>query len=205
MNFSFNKNENSLVRMRRNDWVRNKNQVSRTYLEMFTHATNNITILSSYFLPGTIFRKSLRRAIKRGVKVRVIIAGLSDIPVSKNAERFLYDWLLRNKIEIYEYNQKILHGKMATCDGEWLTIGSYNVNNISAFASIELNLDIKNPIFTKQVDETLQQITESQCTLITHEHLARTTNLFKRIIRWSSYIVIRFMFYIFTFYYRRQK
>jgi cardiolipin synthase len=193
------------VRMRRNDWVRNKDQVSRTYIEMFTHARSNITILSSYFLPGTLFRKALRRAIKKGVKVRVIIAGLSDIMISKNAERYLYDWLLRNKIEVYEYNQQILHGKMASCDGEWITIGSYNVNNISAFASIELNLDVKNKNFTRSVDKTLDQIIKDHCTVVTAETLKKSTNVFKRVIRWSSYIIIRFMFYLFTFYYRKQK
>jgi cardiolipin synthase len=205
LHFNFSEEENSQVRMRRNDWVRNKDQVSRTYIEMFTHARSNITILSSYFLPGTLFRKALRRAIKKGVKVRVIIAGLSDIMISKNAERYLYDWLLRNKIEVYEYNQQILHGKMASCDGEWITIGSYNVNNISAFASIELNLDVKNKNFTRSVDKTLDQIIKDHCTVVTAETLKKSTNVFKRVIRWSSYIIIRFMFYLFTFYYRKQK
>lgn len=205
VNHRYSEEENSLVRMRRNDWVRNKNQISRTYIEMFTSAKESITILSSYFLPGTLFKKALRRAIRRGVKIRVIIAGMSDIMVSKNAERYLYDWLLRNKIEVYEYNRQILHGKMATCDGEWITIGSYNVNNISAFASIELNLDVKNPTFTKSVDQTLDEIIRDQCTLVTEESLKKTTNILKRLLRWSSYIFIRAMFYLFTFYYRKQK
>ncbi|MEJ0105931.1 MAG: phospholipase D-like domain-containing protein [Bacteroidota bacterium] len=55
----------------------------------------------------------------------------------------MYDWLLRNNIELYEYQASILHAKVAACDDELLTIGSYNINNISAYASIELNLDVR--------------------------------------------------------------
>jgi hypothetical protein len=32
-----------------------------------------------------------------------------------------------------------------------MTIGSYNINDISAYASIELNMDVKNPFFANNV------------------------------------------------------
>jgi cardiolipin synthase len=102
------------------------------------------------------------------------MAGKSDLVVAKNAERFLYDWLLRNKVEIYEYQNNILHGKIAVCDGEWLTIGSYNVNDISAYASVELNLDVKSPVFAKQVEQTLDEIISTGCVPVTMESHRRT-------------------------------
>ena len=92
-------------------------------------------------------RRLLTNAAKRGVKIKVITAGPSDIMLAKHAERWMYDWLLRNKIELYEYQPAILHAKVAVCDSEWITIGSYNLNNISAYASIELNLDVHNADF----------------------------------------------------------
>lgn len=146
------------VRMRRNDWVRRKNQISKTYIEMMMRADSHITILSSYFLPGNVMRKNIKKAVGRGVIVKVIMAGKSDLVVAKNAERFMYDWLLRNNIAIYEYQNNILHGKIAVCDSKWMTIGSYNVNDISAYASIELNLDVRNESFAKQVEQTLGEI-----------------------------------------------
>jgi cardiolipin synthase A/B len=197
--------QNRLIRMRRNDWVRKKNQVSGSYLEMFSHATSHVTVLSSYFLPGNLFRRRLKKAVQRGVKVRIIIAGLSDVKLSKNAERFLYDWFIRNNIEIYEYEKNVLHGKLGTCDGEWMTIGSYNVNDISAFASIELNLDVRNKDFVTHTDQMLEQIIREDCTRVTREHLAATTNIFKKFIRWTSYKIFRGIFYLFTFYFRQTK
>ena len=58
---------------------------------LFAQANEKIIIMSSYFLPGRTYRRLLSRAARRGVKVKVILAGKSDVAVSKNAERYLYD------------------------------------------------------------------------------------------------------------------
>ena len=171
---------------------------------MLRNAKSNITILCSYFLPGRVLKKNMVQAVKRGVKIKVVLAGLSDVRVAKNAERYIYDWLLRNKIDIYEYQGNVLHGKVAVCDNEWLTIGSYNVNNISAYASIELNLDVYNPLFATNTEEILNKIINEKSVQITEERLARTTNIFKRLIRWASYEFIKVGFYLFTFYFRHK-
>jgi cardiolipin synthase len=201
--FDFKEEETSLVRMRRNDWVRRKNEISATYIEMFRHARSDITILCSYFLPGKIIRRLLSSASRRGVRIRVITAGQSDVMVAKYAERWMYDWLLRNKIELYEYQPRILHAKFAVCDSEWLTIGSYNINNISAYASIELNLDVSNTEFSVQAEQRLESIIQNDCIRITKEGHTNTTNVFKQFIRWCSYEIIRIIFYLLTFYFKQ--
>ena len=193
----------SEVRMRRNDWVRRKNEISGTYIEMLLTAKSEVTILCSYFLPGKVIRRLIVHARNRGVKIRVIAAGSSDIRTAKYAERWLYDWLLRNGIELYEYQKNILHGKIATCDDKWMTVGSYNINNISAYASIELNLDVRNPLFSAEVREVLETIINEDCIRITPEHHLKTKNLLKQFVRWLSYQFIRMAFYLFTFYYRK--
>jgi cardiolipin synthase len=105
------------------------------------------------FFTGRTFRKKISRAVKRGVAVKVILAGTSDIKVAKHAERFLYDWLLKNNVEIYEYQETVLHAKVATYDGHFTTIGSYNVNNISAYASLELNMEIRDNEFALHTEK----------------------------------------------------
>jgi cardiolipin synthase len=123
----------------------------------------------------------------------------------KDAERWLYDWLLRNKIELYEYQKNILHGKIAACDSEWMTVGSYNVNDISAHASIELNLDVKNNDFVKQTEETLEKIMKNDCIPISKEYHIHKKNIVKQFVRWLSYYFIRTMLYLFTFYFKRKE
>ncbi len=204
LRFDFSPGERSAVRMRRNDWVRRKNQISSTYVEILRSSKKEVTILCSYFLPSGFIRKQMVDAVKRGVKIRVITAGVSDVKVAKSAERWLYDWLLRNRIELYEYQENILHGKMAVCDSEWMTIGSYNINNISAYASIELNLDVHNPSFVSNTRNVLQQIIEEDCIPISMEEHLRTKNIFKQFGRWLSYEFIRAVFHLFTFYFKHR-
>jgi len=202
--FDFQKEDTSPVRMRRNDWVRRKNEISATYREMFRNARSHITIMCSYFLPGKIIRRLLSNASKKGVKIRIITAGPSDVMLAKHAERWMYDWLLRNKIELYEYQPAVLHAKVAICDSEWLTIGSYNVNNISAYASIELNLDVRQDNFAKEVEQKLEAIVQNDCIHITKEKHVRTKNIFRQFIRWFSYEFIRLGLYMLTFYYKQK-
>lgn len=203
--YAINPADASKVRMRRQDWVRGKNQVMRTYVEMLSHASSHVIILCSYFLPGRAIRRLMRNASSRGVKIKVITAGRSDVKTAKYAERWLYDWLLRNKIELFEYQKNILHGKIAVCDSEWMTVGSYNVNDISAHASIELNLDVKNNAFAKQTEMMLENIIQQDCIPISKEYHIHKKNIVKQFVRWLSYHFIRTVLYLFTFYFKRKE
>jgi cardiolipin synthase len=202
--FEIPQEESCKVRMRRNDWVRRKNEISRTYIEMLKTAKEQVIIVSSYFLPGRTLQRNLVAAIKRGVKVKVVMAGMSDVQMAKNAERYMYDWLLRNKIEIYEFSRTILHAKIAVADDEWFTVGSYNVNNISAYASVELNLDVREKKAASETRAILEKVIGKDCVRITREKHLRTNNPFKQFVRWCSYQFIRIVFFLFTFYFKQQ-
>lgn len=203
--FNIKPEEASEISMRRNDWVRRKNEISFTYVKMLRTATSHITILCSYFLPGRIIRRQLAQAAKRGVRIKVITAGISDVILAKYAERYMYNWLLRNEIELYEYQPNILHGKIAVCDSQWLTIGSYNINDISAYASIELNMNVRHPGFAKETEKLLQNIIDNDCIRITKENYTRSKTIFNQFARWFSYEFIRAVFYLFTFYFKRRR
>ncbi|NOT51394.1 MAG: phospholipase [Chitinophagaceae bacterium] len=193
------------ARVSRNDWVKGKQEVYRTYSAFFRLATENITIVCSYFLPGKIFRRQLIRAAARGVAVRVVLAKTSDIKVVKDAERYLYRWLVRNKINVYEYKPTILHAKMAVVDRHYVTLGSYNLNQLSNYASIELNIDVKDEVFAKKVHQEIDAIIDKDCEAI--DLSIYNTRLFslKQFIQWSSYQFLRFLVMISTFYYRQRE
>ncbi len=203
--FGFKDQDECMLRMRRNDWVSAKNEISTSYKEMFRNAKSHITIMCSYFLPEKSIRYLLKKASKRGVKIIVVIAGQSDIKITKNAERWLYDWLLRNKIILYEYQPTILHAKIATCDDILTTIGSYNINNISAYASIELNIDVSDANFTMRADRVLNSIIENDCKLITLENHLSSKNIINQLFRWCAYRIIAITFFLLTFYYKQKR
>lgn len=182
-----------------NDWVSQKSDITKSYLEMLKNASSHIIIMTPYFMPGLEFRKRLRLASARGVKIKLILTGISDIPLAKYAERYLYDWLFRCHIQIYEYQKNVLHGKIATCDNQWVTVGSYNVNNLSAYASIELNLEVNNDEFASLVEGQLSSIIKTKCIPITKVSYKNEINLLKRIVQATAYNLLRFMLMLFTF------
>jgi cardiolipin synthase len=77
------------------------------------------------------------------------------------------------------------------------------VNDISAYASIELNLDIMDTEFAKEVTSRMQHTIEKDCIHITNENL-KSYNIITRFLQWWSYEVFRAVLYIFTFYFRQQ-
>ena len=197
--------ERQLVRVRQNDWVKRKSEVWNTYRLLFALAGDTITIMSSYFLPGRTYRRQLSRASAKGVKIKVILAGKSDVMLSKNAERYLYDWLLRKKIEIYEYQRTVLHAKMSVADKQFVTIGSFNVNNISAYASLELNLDVKSKEFGSYIQQVMDDIIEKDCEHITHENHVLSTNIFRKFWQWASYTLVNWLLSLSTFYFKQEE
>jgi cardiolipin synthase A/B len=186
------------VRVRRNDWITKKNQVSRSYIEMFNRAEDHIIMMSGYFLPGPVIRRNMKKAAARGVKIKLILAGMSDVMVAKYAERYMYNWIFRNNIELFEYKPCVLHGKVATFDKKWATIGSYNVNIISAYASLELNIDVHNSKFAGMLDDTMEKIIQNDCLQVTKENFSSKNGIFNKIWELVCYWFVRLLFYLFT-------
>ncbi|MEY4660784.1 MAG: hypothetical protein RLZZ42_736 [Bacteroidota bacterium] len=195
---------NCAVRIRRNDWVMNKNQISATYMDFLRKAQDEIIIMSSYFIPSNFFRHNIIKAVNRGVKIKLILAGISDVGIAKDAERYLYRWALQHGIELYEYSKHVLHGKVAICDRKIVSIGSYNINDLSALASIELNMDVDQREFASRVREVFQSIIDNDCSPVTSKNGIKW-NLLTKTYHWISYAFVRFLFRLFTFYFRKKK
>jgi cardiolipin synthase A/B len=184
------------VRVRVNDRLRGRREIYDTYLQMFKESSEELIIMSAYFLPGREFRKNIVAAVRRGVKIKVVLTGNADVFLVKYAERFIYRWLFKNKIEVFEYRKNVLHGKIAVSDCSLMTIGSYNVNNLSAFASIELNLDVKDAAFVKSAHDRLQSIIEKDCVKITETKFNRQFNYLSKFAHWTAYGFFRMLFFL---------
>jgi len=192
------------VAVRRNDWVRAKTEILSSYYTMFRTAKEEIVILGSYFLPGYKMRRYMERAAERGVRIKVVVTGVSDVLMAKYAERYLYKWMLRKNIEVYEYTRNVLHAKAAVADHHRMTIGSFNVNNLSAHVSIELNVDVDNKPFVSEVQQQFNHIIANDCMQITNE-LHSKLSILRRLMERMAYEALRLMLYITTFYYKSEK
>ncbi len=185
--------EDVKLKVIQNNWYRNKIEILKSYRSALKHAQTRMTIFASYFLPGRNERRLLRNASRRGVEIKIVLSAESDAPVFKRATNFLYDFILRNNIKIYEYLPSNLHAKVATVDGNWSTIGSYNMNHLSDYGSIEMNADILDTRFAEMFEEILLGIIEKDCRQVTsEEYIHRKTWLFQ-LTDWFLYQIIRIM------------
>jgi cardiolipin synthase len=182
--------EKSIITILQNDWLKRKNQIYNAYIKNIGNAKKEIVIVGSYFLPGKRLLNSLKKASQNGVKIKLILSGISDIPMARRASCHLYAKLLRYNIEIYEWEKSILHGKVAVIDNNWTTIGSFNLNNLSSFASIEMNVGINSDEFANNYLLHLNEIME-QCERITPETLEIRYNLTSKFNNWLSYWTTR--------------
>jgi cardiolipin synthase len=185
--------ENIKLRVLENNWYRNKIEILRSYRSEFKHSQERMIIFASYFLPGRLERKLLRLASSRGVDIKIVLAAESDAPFFKRATGFLYDFILRNNIKIYEYLPSNLHAKVATVDGKWSTIGSYNLNHISDYGSIEMNVDVLDPAFTEKFEKILLKIIRNDCRQVTIEEYLSHKTWFSQLSGWISYQMIRLL------------
>jgi cardiolipin synthase len=88
---------------------------------------SSVDFTCAYFLPTWNLRKQLMRVARRGGRVRLILAGKSDVALSQLAARGLYGALLRAGVELYEYEPQILHAKLYVVDNA-VYLGSANLD-----------------------------------------------------------------------------
>lgn len=180
-----------LSRISQNDWLRYKAEISRSYRHALRTSTTSLVIVASYFFPGNRMRRLIKAAAKRGVNITVILGGFSDVPLMKSAITYLYDWLLRNNVTIYEWQPSVLHAKLAIVDEEWVTIGSYNLNALSDYGSLELNVEVQDTLFAKTTKQHLQQLINEGCHKIEQQDYLRNKSWYIQLWRWFSYKLLR--------------
>ncbi len=182
--------EEPLISVLQNDWLKRKNEIYNAYIKNIGNAKKEIVIVGSYFLPGKRLIKSLKKASRNGVKIKLILSGISDVPMARRASCHLYSKLLRYNIELYEWKKSILHGKVAVIDDNWTTIGSFNLNNLSSYASIEMNVGINSAEFANHYLLHLNEIIK-QCEKITPKTIEFRYNLTSKLTNWVSYWITR--------------
>jgi cardiolipin synthase len=112
----------------------------------------SIYLTTAYFTPSKTMLQTLERAVKRGVTVKLLLPGKSDIISAHYAGRAFFSRLLKSGVEIYNYNGEILHAKTAVFDGMWSIIGSANLDFQSLRRNDEGNVGIIDKQFGNQME-----------------------------------------------------
>ncbi len=153
---------------------RHRNAIERHYRAAIRTARKRVVLANAYFFPGYLMLRQMRRAARRGVQVVLILQGEPDMPIAKIAASLLYGHLQRSGVQIYEYCERPLHGKVAVVDDDWSTVGSSNLDPLSLTLNLEANLVIRDAQFTQQLGERLQHLIDKHCKSIPPEPPAPT-------------------------------
>jgi cardiolipin synthase len=120
-------------------------EVMGSHIKAVRRSRRRVWLATAYFLPSWKLRKALRRAARRGVDVRLLLPGpCSDHPAVGHAGRRYYERLLRAGVKIFEYQPSFLHAKVLLC-GEWVSIGSSNLDRWNYRFNLEANQEAVDP------------------------------------------------------------
>ncbi|MEP6791719.1 MAG: cardiolipin synthase ClsB, partial [Ramlibacter sp.] len=147
------------------------NDIERHYRIAIRSARQRVVIANAYFFPGYRLVKELRKAVRRGVDVRLILQGEPDMPIVKTAASMLYHYLVLGGVRVYEYCDRPLHGKVALADDEWATVGSSNLDPLSLSLNLEANVIIRDREFNRTLHERLDHLMRTSCKCIQREEL----------------------------------
>ena len=113
------------------------------YLLSLAAATQTIDLAMAYFVPDDLALEALEAALKRGVRVRIIMPGkLTDSKTVRGASRALWGEILQAGAELYEYQPTMYHCKVLVVDGLWVSVGSTNFDARSFRLNDEANLNV---------------------------------------------------------------
>ncbi len=160
-----------LLAIRDND--AHQDDIEDQYMAAIRNARERLLVANAYFFPGYRLLRELRNAAQRGVQVSLILQGQPDMRWVWVLGRLLYDYLLRDGVQIYEYCEKPLHGKVALADREWSTVGSSNLDPLSLSLNLEANLFIRDPTFNQRLFAHLSELAETRCKPVTRQVLRR--------------------------------
>jgi cardiolipin synthase len=118
-------------------------------------ARRSLYITNAYFAPDVNFVALLARSARRGVDVRLLLAGpRTDIRVARIAARARYQRLLDAGVRIYEWIPSSLHAKTFVADGLWTSIGTLNFDN----RSLALNDEVTLMVLDAEVGQRMEAI-----------------------------------------------
>jgi cardiolipin synthase len=125
--------------------------IHHEYVTRITHARERIDITNPYFVPDGQVRRALFHAVERGVQVRVLVPGKSDVPVVQYAVEALFDTLIRHGVQVWTLGGAMVHSKTAIIDDRFATVGTYNLDERSWLKNLEVNLAVEDATFARHV------------------------------------------------------
>jgi cardiolipin synthase len=146
-------------------------------------ARESLMLTMAYFVPDDPLVAELCRAARRGVRVRLMLPGRSDVKVVQIAARSFYERLMTAGVEVYERQMVVLHSKTMVVDSRTSVVGSTNLD----YRSIEYNLELSTIIRSQQFGRQVVDLFENDVRYATRINLAewRKRPWQDRFVQWA--------------------
>ncbi len=133
-----------------------RTQIRRHLLHALKNAQKEVFLASAYFVPDRGLMRALIDTASRGVEVRLLLPGESDVVSVQRAGEHSYERLLNAGVKIHTYLGTHMHSKAAVVDRRWCTFGSYNLDFASLLYNLELVVEVVGDTSPPQLAAHLQ-------------------------------------------------
>ncbi|MBE4907732.1 cardiolipin synthase [Bacillus luteolus] len=121
------------------------------FLELLNTAKKEVKIGSPYFIPGSKLSNAILYALKRGVKVTILLPRKADHLFVKEAAVPYFQPLLKAGAKIYFYEKGFYHAKVFIIDDVICDIGTANFDKRSLYLNHEINCYIYDKTVIQEV------------------------------------------------------
>lgn len=120
-------------------------------------AEEEILLTTPYFIPNESILEALAIAAHSGIKVKMLVPGISDSTFVNNASSSYYKEMLAAGVEIYRYQKGFVHAKSLVIDRSLFMVGTANMDH----RSFELNFEVNAVIYNQKLAHELADIFEN--------------------------------------------
>ena len=139
------------------DSAKGGRKMRRLLYYSINHARKSIALTTAYFAPGRRMVETLEQAVERGVRVRLLVPGITDFPPVAYAGHAFFARLLKAGVEIYSYAGDMLHAKTSLFDECWGIIGSTNLDFQSLRYNDEGNVGILDLNLASKINDLFEE------------------------------------------------
>lgn len=180
---------NVLVGVANREPKRSPRTVRRSYIASIDNAKECIQIVNPYFSLVLSVKKALHRALKRGVRVEIMLSTKCDVAVLPDVAAYQAKRLMKRGADVYYYEDGFHHSKVMMIDSALCTVGSANLNSRSMKYDYEVNAFIVDSCTT----QSLQRIFEADkgcSTLLTPENWKKRRSFKRRFLGWFYHFFV---------------
>ncbi len=166
--------------------------IRNAYAVAINSAQERVQILNPYFVPTHKVKKAIKDAVKRGVKVEIMIPDKSDIGFTPDAAKYVAHKLMKKGAEIYLFEGGFHHSKVMMVDDAFCTVGTANLNSRSLRYDYETNAFIFDEETTKELQDMFEE-DKSTSKQMTRQYWKEEITPWKKFVGWFGNVLTPFL------------